>query len=254
MTSYNLGFLALVNVLVLTLPLAGEAHAQATFCDPAKQDCIGQLCNNAKGTTRLDASRQNIIACLESATSIGNWYWKLGSVTQRTCPTGQTMQGIKNGEPVCVQTDMTCPAGQVMQSIANGMPVCVAAAVPAGVNCGAGQVLQGIVDGEPVCVTAAGGGGVGSMFVALFTGPVRGDTGCDPYDLRYPPYIPSFPPPTFSPSIPPRCHVPNYMTGACSCPSGTRAQGLSCVAGERSNQGYASNLHIFYLYYICVPS
>jgi len=98
------------------------------------------------------------------------------------------------------------------------------------VDCGEGQTLRGISsNGTPVCVPASSGSGaVFSMFVMR--------TSAECMDVPLPTTAEAtlpFPPPPFppDPSAPYYCHVSNYITGNCSCPSGTRAIGLGWFAG-----------------------
>ncbi len=81
----------------------------------------------------------------------------------RVCQPGQLSQGESLGYPVCVPVTATCPVGQVMQSINNGQPQCVDPRTSSQLSCPTGLVMQGIDNnGNPMCVSASGVGALGA--------------------------------------------------------------------------------------------
>lgn len=90
---------------------------------------IGTACEDV-GVTKMDLDKANIVGCVCKTGSLCTKVWKSMTVDvlttgTLTCPSGQVMQGISSGVPVCVSAtsvSVSCPAG--IQKLTSGVATC----------------------------------------------------------------------------------------------------------------------------------
>ncbi|MFA4995279.1 MAG: hypothetical protein WC521_08275 [Bdellovibrionales bacterium] len=109
--------------------------AQAAVCDPntvPKPTCVNQQCDaDKKGVSLMDGNKQNIIACIctTAACNAADWKWRSMTTNKLTCPAGQALTGVSNGQPQCAAVGLlnkNCPAGQYATKVTSGVMACAA--------------------------------------------------------------------------------------------------------------------------------
>ncbi|MFA5041689.1 MAG: hypothetical protein WC464_08670 [Bdellovibrionales bacterium] len=118
---------------LIFLALLGAYTAFSTSQACAATSLLGTSCTEKElGTTRMDATGDNIIACLYE-TNPGNAVWKIvtiGILTKGTtsCGSGKFLSGIaSDGSAVCSAMpiqDVSCSSGRVVSISSSGVPTC----------------------------------------------------------------------------------------------------------------------------------
>ncbi|MFA5041836.1 MAG: hypothetical protein WC464_09430 [Bdellovibrionales bacterium] len=164
---------------------AGFLIALALSAPEAQAALAGTACSQA-GQTKMDTDNKNIIACVCKTTAncgSSDLVWKGMSSGNITCPAGQALTGIVNGQPQCTTMGLinyTCPSGTAATSVVNSVPQCAAKGV-VDYSCPEGQYIASISNGKANCfsvptatccgtVKYSGCRGTGYMYRCLVNG------------------------------------------------------------------------------------